>query len=255
MNDAPDHSHASTKHLLDLLRKSDSKITLFVTGEFYERYPELVEQAAGDGHEIGYHTHNHPLVTDSDVLQTELGKSEYFLKRFQPRGFRAPWIYLKRECLGTLRDFGFVYDSSCLGEAGDYCDYDGIWSMPVTTIPLLKRKLGIQYGKRVKPKMLFQQVPIGSGYMVSFMRTFYQPILNYYGKRNRSVIFYLHPWQILKNSGIRHSGLRSIHKIPLASRLESLIENNPFTTMTNSLNSRREGSGFAGHCLTFDIEC
>jgi len=39
------------------------RATIFVTGRFAEVYPEIVNRAARDGHEIGNHTFNHPHLT------------------------------------------------------------------------------------------------------------------------------------------------------------------------------------------------
>jgi len=56
-------SSNGTAELLRLLRELHLKATLFLTGEFIEREPELLRQALLDGHEIGNHTFTHPHLT------------------------------------------------------------------------------------------------------------------------------------------------------------------------------------------------
>ncbi len=54
---------AGAAELLALLRARRVRATVFVTGRFAETFPELVRQAAADGHEIGNHTFTHPHLT------------------------------------------------------------------------------------------------------------------------------------------------------------------------------------------------
>jgi peptidoglycan/xylan/chitin deacetylase (PgdA/CDA1 family) len=49
--------------ILDVLRDHGVVTTLFLTGEFIRKYPEIVKQAFADGHEIGNHTFTHPHLT------------------------------------------------------------------------------------------------------------------------------------------------------------------------------------------------
>jgi peptidoglycan/xylan/chitin deacetylase (PgdA/CDA1 family) len=46
--------------ILDTLKSRRVRTTLFLTGAFIKRYPELVRRMARDGHEIGNHTLSHP---------------------------------------------------------------------------------------------------------------------------------------------------------------------------------------------------
>ncbi|MGD1147136.1 MAG: polysaccharide deacetylase family protein [Thermoanaerobaculaceae bacterium] len=54
---------AGAAQLLALLRERRVRATIFVTGRFAETFPELLRQAARDGHEIGNHTYSHPHLT------------------------------------------------------------------------------------------------------------------------------------------------------------------------------------------------
>jgi len=53
----------ATEEILDALKEKNIKCTLFLTGAFIKRYPELVKRMIEDGHEIGNHTWSHPHMT------------------------------------------------------------------------------------------------------------------------------------------------------------------------------------------------
>ncbi len=49
--------------ILTVLRRAGITVTLFLTGQFIERYPHLVRQIIADGHQVGNHTYSHPHLT------------------------------------------------------------------------------------------------------------------------------------------------------------------------------------------------
>lgn len=48
------------EEILDTLRSRRVRTTIFLTGAFIKRFPDLVKQMARDGHELGNHTQSHP---------------------------------------------------------------------------------------------------------------------------------------------------------------------------------------------------
>lgn len=60
--DAHSAEHGA-RELLGLLRERGVHATIFVTGRFASEYPDILRQAAADGHEIGNHTFTHPHLT------------------------------------------------------------------------------------------------------------------------------------------------------------------------------------------------
>ena len=56
-------SDRGAAQILDALSQRGIRTTVFLTGEFIRRYPELVRRVAADGHEVGNHTDTHPHLT------------------------------------------------------------------------------------------------------------------------------------------------------------------------------------------------
>ncbi|WP_301110170.1 polysaccharide deacetylase family protein [Sporosarcina sp.] len=60
-DDGPDPK--STVRILETLEKYDAKATFFMLGSRVEYYPEIAQQVAVAGHELGNHSWNHPSLT------------------------------------------------------------------------------------------------------------------------------------------------------------------------------------------------
>jgi peptidoglycan/xylan/chitin deacetylase (PgdA/CDA1 family) len=56
-------SDRGAAQILDALARRGIHTTIFLTGEFIRRYPELTRRIAADGHEVGNHTDTHPHLT------------------------------------------------------------------------------------------------------------------------------------------------------------------------------------------------
>ena len=68
--------------ILDALSARGIHTTIFLTGEFIRRYPEIVRRIAADGHEVGNHTDTHPHLTTyaaNGKQTTRLGVDRAFL--------------------------------------------------------------------------------------------------------------------------------------------------------------------------------
>ena len=60
-----------TKELLDYLREKDVAVTFFLVGDRISSYSSTVQQAAKDGHEMGYHSYSHkmqPQLSDAQII-------------------------------------------------------------------------------------------------------------------------------------------------------------------------------------------
>jgi polysaccharide deacetylase family protein (PEP-CTERM system associated) len=104
-----------------LLRKTGVRATFFTVGEVVRDHPALLQELIADGHEIACHTMTHPNLWRLTRPEFEDELSQYAsaavatMPGVTPIGFRAPMFSLDQRSpwvLGTLRDAGFLYDSS-----------------------------------------------------------------------------------------------------------------------------------------------
>jgi peptidoglycan/xylan/chitin deacetylase (PgdA/CDA1 family) len=91
--------------ILNALRERRIRTTIFLTGDFIRRYPEIVRRVAADGHEVGNHTDTHPHLTtyaengrqatrggvDRDFLQRELSRTAQAYDRTTGRTMAPIW--------------------------------------------------------------------------------------------------------------------------------------------------------------------
>ena len=182
--------------LLGLLDKYKQKATFFVLGEVYNWYPEAVRGIVKRGHEIAYHSHTHALIKNGDVLRGELKKSEHFINEFNPAGFRALNIYITRDAMPCLKKHGFRYSSSTYS---DYriLNYDGIDEIPVSSWPFRgKHEIDQDLPKNLTIKMLFREIPFGSGLFISLFGARTSCFIERVNKENKPAILFIHPWQV-----------------------------------------------------------
>lgn len=167
----------SAEKISALLAKYKTKLTFFVLGELYDWYPKTIEKIAAEGHEIAYHTHTHDILNSEKDLVNSLERSKKFLKRFGPKGFRAPNILIKKEYYQILRDYGFTYSSSIYGNYSSKKIISGVYELPVSK--------------------LFR-LPIGSGYFVALLSKNVSWFYHRINKKGDPLIAFVHNWQIVK---------------------------------------------------------
>jgi peptidoglycan/xylan/chitin deacetylase (PgdA/CDA1 family) len=106
--------------ILELLRRLDIPATWFIPGHTIETYPDAVRAVVEHGHEVGHHNYCHEnprslspeqeravLERGMECIRTVTGKA--------PAGFRSPAWDLTSKTVGFLRELGFLYDSSLMG--------------------------------------------------------------------------------------------------------------------------------------------
>ena len=100
------HVLRSTKMILELFRKYQTKATFFVLGTVAEWYPELIEDMKNDGHEIGIHGYTHMRLCNHtrESFNEEIKKTVSILNSMgvEPYGYRSP----------AFSAADFLYDSS-----------------------------------------------------------------------------------------------------------------------------------------------
>jgi peptidoglycan/xylan/chitin deacetylase (PgdA/CDA1 family) len=114
----------ATPLILDALAERGVKATFFILGRHAERWPELVERVAREGHAIGNHGYYHrklhfkspsyvrkDLTLGTEAIQRVAGVTPKVFRA--PHGFRSPWVTPIARSLGQQTvgwSFG-VWDS------------------------------------------------------------------------------------------------------------------------------------------------
>ena len=134
--------------LLDLLDRYKIKSTWFVPGHTADTYPHALAEVYSRGHEVGHHgyCHENPLGLGSEVEERRiLEKGLASLERVtgaRPVGYRSPSWDLSPFSLGLLMEYGFLYDSSLMGN--DFVPY---WCR---TGDRFDRESAYQFGRTVE---------------------------------------------------------------------------------------------------------
>lgn len=86
----------NTPRLLDILRERNVKATFYVIGRNVDLYPNVLRRTVSEGHEIGNHTYNHPILSKlgDSAVRDELLKCRDAVARaagVQPRTMRPPY--------------------------------------------------------------------------------------------------------------------------------------------------------------------
>ncbi len=120
-------SSRGTAEILDVLAHHDVKTTVFLTGEFIEREPELVRRIVAEGHEVGNHTWSHPHLTTfarnrnqttlprltraffmDELRRTEEAFQRVTGKRMAPY-WRAPFGEENSQIRGWAEEMGYLH--------------------------------------------------------------------------------------------------------------------------------------------------
>src|SRR6267378_6489119 len=85
-----------TPRLLDLLAQHHIHATFFVIGENAAQYPEILQRAVREGHEIGNHTWSHPNLAkmSEENVRNQIDRTEETITnaiRSRPTLFRPPY--------------------------------------------------------------------------------------------------------------------------------------------------------------------
>lgn len=112
----------NTEMILDVLKERDIKATFFVIGENVERYPEVVQRIAAEGHTIGIHCYNHDyntLYADADSFCEDFEKAHQLvyevtgvdvrLYRFPGGSVNAYNEEVRNEIVACMTEQGYIY--------------------------------------------------------------------------------------------------------------------------------------------------
>jgi peptidoglycan-N-acetylglucosamine deacetylase len=104
--------------------------TVFVTGQFALHYPELIQEAAHRGYDLGTHGWRHGVdptenfrTAPYDTQRRWIELSTEAVERVagvRPTAFRAPNLWVSESTLRALEDCGYRYDSSVPARRFDF---------------------------------------------------------------------------------------------------------------------------------------
>lgn len=121
--------------LLGLLDHLQIPATFFVPTYIVEQHPRMMEAIVSRGHEVGAHGHLHEKLAhltpgeERAVLEKSIGILERVTGR-RPAGFRAPWFEINPGTPDLLREFGFLYNASLMGDDVPYTHPNGLIEIP-----------------------------------------------------------------------------------------------------------------------------
>jgi len=106
--------------ILALLEDRGIRASFAVPGHTAYAYPRLIDQIVDGGHEIVHHgwVHENPAAFDEDGERRVLELGLEALERVagvRPLGYRSPAWDLSPRSVDLLLEYGFQYDSSCMG--------------------------------------------------------------------------------------------------------------------------------------------
>lgn len=238
----------NTKVILDMLDSYEVKATFFVLGWIAQRFPNLVKDIHGRGHEIGCHSFYHRLIYNlsPDEFMKDAKKAKDVLEQITGRpvsGYRAPSYSIIKEtlwALDILEELGFKYDSSIFPI---FHDRYGIFNSPRFRYKLPNNNL-MEYPITTSV-FLGLKIPVsGGGYFrllpYNLTRMFLGRINQ---KEKQPFVFYLHPWEI-DPAQPRIEGLSAFSKFRhynnldrAAGRFKSLLKDFKFVPINHSINN------------------
>jgi len=181
-------SYKGTKNLLNILEKHNIKATFFVTKEFYQKYPKLINNLSKT-HEIalhGEHDKNYRELSREESLKSLKETKETIEKGIKKKilGFRAP--RMMPPSYEILKEIGITYDSSLHptivpGRYNNFLmprkPYEklGIKIIPVSVIPLIRAPI----------VWLFRNFPL----------IYSKTCTNLCYLTDKHVNIYFHPWE------------------------------------------------------------
>jgi polysaccharide deacetylase family protein (PEP-CTERM system associated) len=221
--------------ILALFDRAEVKATFFVLGWIAERYPDLVRQIAGRGHEVASHGWDHRRVwtmTEAEFA-ADLERASRAIEAVsgvRPRGYRAPSFSIDARtpwAHRVLGEQGYDYSSSVAPIRHDHYGWpeaprfafrplggSDLIELPVTTVTLA--------GKRMAAG--------GGGFFRLLPFAFSSWAIDRVNRRDeRPAVFYFHPWEIdpdqprVSKAPLR-SRLRHYSRLSaMAGKLESLL--------------------------------
>jgi len=203
----------STQRLLNMFDEHNVRITFFVLGTVAENFPMLIREMINRGHEVASHGLDHFRANsqDRDTFRADVSRSKDILEQIIGKpvsGYRAAsfsidpanwWAY------DILAEAGFTYSSSLCNGRLDRADISipttpfyptehNLVEIPITTLPLLRRK-----------------IPSGGGYFRLMPYAIFKQRIRSLLRQDAaaSMVFYAHPWEIDPDQPVVNVGMKT----------------------------------------------
>ena len=206
----------NTERILDLLDMVEAKGTFFVLGWVARRFPHLVREIVGRGHELASHGFYHRRVTTQSrrAFRLDIRSSKSLLEDLggvAVLGYRAPSYSISKDTLWAYDELlaaGFLYDSSVFPVRHDYY---GISDWPSRPFSLRRfapgcwiPAVGDEYTGRLfevpltTVRLAGQNLPVAGG---GYFRLYPYAVTRWICQRinqveKRPFVFYIHPWEL-----------------------------------------------------------
>jgi polysaccharide deacetylase family protein (PEP-CTERM system associated) len=188
--------------LLDLLDVREVKATCFFLGWVAERFPHLVAEAAGRGHEIASHGYSHQLVfrMTEQEFREDIQKAKAILEDKAARavrGYRSPGFSCTDEVpwfFEQIRSVGYHYDSSVFPATRGHGGMPGARLAPylAQTQAGQLAEFPISVASLLRRRFCF----FGGGYLRLSPYFLVRRMAHRVLAEDRPVIFYVHPREI-----------------------------------------------------------
>lgn len=219
-----------TDRLLQLLERLGARATFFTTGPVTERFPRLVREIGGLGHELALHGPRHVMAyrLPRAEFQTEIARGRAALQDASGQsviGYRAPSWSIRaqnRVFLDDLAAAGFRYDSSIFPVSNPWY---GVTAAPRAPYVLRSGLVEIPPSTAGLGPLV---IPFSGG---TYLRALPKVLLRSLAKRaieRDGLVLYMHPWELERHPErlpypaidrlVRSWGLRSA-----AGKIEALL--------------------------------
>ncbi|MCH2215554.1 MAG: polysaccharide deacetylase family protein [Flavobacteriales bacterium] len=198
----PSRINESMELLFDVLDRHNVKATLFFLGWVGEKYPHIVKEAQKRGHEIASHGCYHDLVYELGYkkFKEDIGRSKKILEDIsgvEVKGYRAPGFSLTPAAswaYPALIEEGFTYSSSIYPAKRAHGFFTEFGDDPREIV--FGGKSVLEFPMTVLGAPLTSLSCFGGGYFRLFPVTWFKAAAEMVKKKNRNLIFYIHPRDI-----------------------------------------------------------
>ncbi len=254
----PSTVEKNSHRLLNLFNKYHLKATWFMLGWVASKFPYLVREIEGEGHEIACHSYGHrrvDLMSKEEFYEDTIRAVEAIVRATnnKPIGYRAPsWSINKTSAwaFDILSEIGFEYDSSVFPIKHDIY---GVPDGPCHTVKLKSSSNRIFYEVPASTFKLFgKNIPIaGGGHFRHSPLWYSKMIINMMNKKGHPAMVYIHPWE-LDPDPPKISGLSRLQRFRmygstslLEYKFDKLLSSYQFTPIMNFIQQlKRRQIGF-----------